>query len=348
MFKQIMKWSSALVMGAVMLSGAAEAAAWRTCNGKPVKWESGHFGTVRNRCSIADSGDVNASYWNAISQWQSISGVINSTSTWPADRCYITHGDGYNDVALVNRSNIDGNHGLTILQLDGCTWSWSTQYIDEADAMVSNDMSFHNPDESQWTDTTSGRVTFLHELGHAHGLQHSDNFGIMCTHQARPYVGGTGDHVSVLSDDDWGIRQLYPSNSYRNLFASAQKMNGTSATTFNVGTTINVCRNQPLSIGFTFGATGNSGADGFRIRMSMANQPPPSGFTGGYDLGYWNGWVSADGVYSSYYSVTVPNVPTGIYWIYFRVDDNSLFSESREYDNVTHSPMTLNVQNCWY
>lgn len=345
MSKQMMSWSSAaVVVVAMMLSATAQAAAWRTCNGTPVTWESGHFGTTRVSCSIPSSGDVSSAYWNAVGQWQSISPVINSTTVWPVEHCYSTHGDGYNDVMLAARADIDGNNGLTILQLDGCTWWFSTENIIEADAMVASDMTFYNPDESQWADSVSGRMTMVHELGHSHGLQHYDSLGVMKTLAPRAYAGGTGDHAAVLPDDDYGIRTLYGANSYRNLFASAQGVNGILSSPV----TVNVCRNQSLSVGFTFGNMGSIDANNFRIRLSMANVPPPSGFTGGYTLGYWTGWASADGWYTSYYGFTVPYVPTGIYWLYFRVDDNNQFSETREYDNVTHSPMTLNVMNCTY
>ena len=341
-----------LSVGAVLfslsLSNGAQAAAWYTCNGTPVRWASGHFGVVRNSCSIGDWGDVADSYWNAIAQWQSVSPVINATYVWPPDHCYESHGDGWNDVGLVNRSDIDGNHGLTMVFYDSCFWWFDHQAITEADVMVANDMAFYNPDESQWTDTISGRDTFTHEMGHAHGFLHSEYFGQMRTYQPRPYVGGWGDHISILPDDAWGTRQLYGGPDYRNLFASAQKISGPNVVTTNVPWTINVCRNQPISVGFTFGNTGSLSVDSFRMRLFMNNSPPPWGFSGGWDLGYWQGWVSATGAYSGDFPVTVPNAPTGIYWLYMKVNDDGAVWESRDYDNVVHNAMTLNVQDCWW
>ncbi len=338
----------AVTLTTLPLSGQALAAAWSTCNGRNVVWGSGHFATVRNSCSIGDSGDRNSSYWNAIGQWQSVQGVINGTYVWPPDRCWITHGDGWNDVAVVNRGDIDGNNGLTLTFYDSCFWWWDTQHIVEADAMIASDMTFYNPDESQWTDRISGRDTFTHELGHAHGLLHSEYFGQMRTYQPRPYVGGWGDHISVLPDDAWGIRALYGGPGYRNLFASAQEISGPNVVTTNPAGTMYVCKNEPVNLRFTFGNTGSWGVDSFRIRVSMNNVPPLDGAWGGWDLGYWTGWVSPTGTYSGSYPVWVPDVPVGIYWLYFNVDDNWQIDELRHSDNITHNAMTLYVLDCWW
>jgi hypothetical protein len=43
----------------IAMTGGAEAARWRTCNGSPVKWRD-TLNIHRNRCSIADSGNVNS------------------------------------------------------------------------------------------------------------------------------------------------------------------------------------------------------------------------------------------------------------------------------------------------
>jgi hypothetical protein len=336
---------TALLGAAVLVPAAASAAAWRTCNGKAITWESGRFAVVRNRCSIADSGSRNESYWNAISQWRSVNGVIGDTLVWPADRCYLDHGDGWNDVAVVARADIDGNNGLTLVYSDGCTWWFSTEHLSETDVMVASDMTFTNPDESQAV-TDSGRMTFAHEFGHAHGLIHSESFGVMRTYQPRPLAGGTGDHVSILPDDATGIRALYGGPAYQNLIASAQMISGSSVVTTNAPGTVYVCRNQLINPAFSFANTGSLAVNSFRIRLFINNVAPPAGFTGGWDLGYWFGWISGTGSYSGTFGARVPNVPVGLYWIYFRVDDNNLVSELREHDNVTHNAMRLYVMNC--
>src|ERR1700755_20955 len=122
-----------------VLTGAAEAARWNTCNGSPVKWR-GTVNIHRNRCSIPDTGIVNSAYWNGMRQWDRLSNVVDGTFVNGAGDCSISHGDVKNEVALVNRANIDANNGLTILQLGLCFIG--SNDIDEADVMIANDLSF--------------------------------------------------------------------------------------------------------------------------------------------------------------------------------------------------------------
>ena len=146
---------SAIALAAVCaMTGAAEAASWRTCNGSPVIWR-GTLNIHRNRCSIPDSGLVNSSYWNGMRQWDRVSTVVDGTFVNAASDCSIGHGDGENEVGLVNRSAIDGANGMTILQLGVCFIG--SNDIDEADVMIANDLSF-TPQNGDFRGTT-GRST---------------------------------------------------------------------------------------------------------------------------------------------------------------------------------------------
>src|SRR5690242_3863353 len=115
-------FNAAIIIGALGLVSAsktANAAAWNTCNGSPVIWRS-HIAINRNRCSIADTGVVNSAYWNGLRNWNNLIGIVTTFLVNPATDCVVDHGDGQNEVARSNRSDIDGNNGLTILQLGLC------------------------------------------------------------------------------------------------------------------------------------------------------------------------------------------------------------------------------------
>ena len=149
-------------------------------------------------------------------------------------RCLIEHDNDRSDVALVKRADIDGASGLTLTDLDGCTFSWEVEHIVTADVMIADDMIFQRADESKLVVGPAagkriGALVFLHELGHALGLAHSDRFAVMRDGLAArvPFVGmtpGSGGLGSELTGDDVaGISGIYGYNpSYRNVFVSSQ------------------------------------------------------------------------------------------------------------------------------
>jgi len=177
------------------VTGSAEAARWRTCNGSAVKWR-GTLNIHRNRCSIADTGLVNSAYWNGMRQWNRLSNVVDGTFANPASDCFISFGDGQNEVGLTNRANINGANGLTVLQLGLCFIG--SNDIDEADVMIANDLSFtaHN---GNFLGTT-GRSTFVHEFGHLFGFLHENAHDVMRTSPPHLLTGGAEPSTVWPSD----------------------------------------------------------------------------------------------------------------------------------------------------
>src|SRR5918993_1779119 len=224
------------------VTGAAEAASWRTCNGSAVKWR-GTLNIHRNRCSIADTGIVNSAYWNGMRQWDRLSNVVDGTFVNPAGDCFISHGDGQNEVGLVNRANIDGANGLTVLQLGLCFIG--SNDIDEADVMIANDLSF-TPRNGNFLGTT-GRSTFVHEFGHLFGFLHHDVHAVMRTSPPHLLTGGS-EPSTVWPSDTIGMRSLYGfSISRPNLLPSALGVVSGSVQTLDPVTTLASCRGSNRS-----------------------------------------------------------------------------------------------------
>jgi hypothetical protein len=152
----------------------------------------------------------------------------------------------------VKRADIDGALGLTIIEDDGCTFSWEEEHIVTADVMIADDLSFERADESTvitrapaGSGTKIGALVMLHELGHALGLGHSDGFAVMRNGLGAraPFVGmtpGSGGLSSELTGDDvLGISKIYGYDpSYRNVFVSSQLLLNGSLVDNNIDPTL--------------------------------------------------------------------------------------------------------------
>jgi hypothetical protein len=242
----------------------------------------------------------------------------------------------------VTRATISGANGLTTVISDGCTFSWSTENISETDIMLANDMMFSPEDESfwSWSNAQQGRVTAIHEWGHALGLLHSEGFDVMRAATPEPVAGGNTSEP--YGDDANGARFLNGGFSV-NMFASAQKFSGGAISATDIGTTINVCKNQAISVTYTVGNNGAvSTTSGFRIFVNTA----PNAYFGGWNM--FNGFatVNAGSQFTETRILNVPFVNSGIYWILWQVDTGNSISEFNESDNAVHSAMTLNVMDC--
>ena len=323
-----------------VLTGAAEAASWRTCNGSPVKWR-GTLNIHRNRCSIPDTGTVNSAYWNGMQQWSRLSSVVSGTFVNAAGDCSISHGDGENEIGLVNRSVIDGNNGLTILQLGVCFIG--SNDIDEADVMIANDLGF----TPQWGNFhgTTGRSTFVHEFGHLFGFEHEDAHDVMRTSPPHLITGGA-EPSTVWPSDTIGMRELYGLTSARpNLLPSASGVVGGSVQTLDAAVTVNACRSTSRTTRVYLGNSGNGASGTYNLRIRLSPTSPMTGYsestnvaaTFTHSLG-----AMTQGTFDLPY--TIPwYLSNGSYFIYIDMDYTGSIPEILEGDNSTVSATKIQV-----
>src|SRR5258708_2217312 len=275
---------------AVPLSVAAlaRAANFRTCNGRAVLPKYTPYSTVLNTCSIPFGSASADAYFHSIDEYYTQGHTVQHYGYWPSNRCYITQGDGWWDVARVDRSTIGGANGSTWLSYDGCPFSWSSDAINEADGMIANDMVYSNPAEAFVS--SSGRGTFLPQFGHAHGLYHNESFDQMRAGAPNVIMGGTGDHIELTGDESWYIHNFWNLvNGVTNLYASSFRLNpGGLAGTFTPTTTVRLCPGQTWPVAFTVGNNGQSNQT-FNQRIFVNTSPPNSGYSGGFHSGYWTG-----------------------------------------------------------
>jgi hypothetical protein len=339
--------AGAVLLTGVFLASQANAYTYTTCDGDKVVW-SNSFEMVQNTFSIPFGGQREVAVDQAIARWRNVRGMLDmvSMSSGINPFSFVVTPDGQNDVAVALRANIGGNNGLTLMVADTCWVGGGMEWV-EADVFAASDLGF-GPLEQTVLAKTSGRSTFLHEFGHAHGLDHAQFFNNMRVPQPRPLVGGLGETLDVLPDDAQGGRFLYPSwKSEINLFASAHRRNtSTDKILVNTGGTVFSCTGGGGTI--TINATaGNNGTIDLpqteRWWLSTSDQA----FNGGIQIGQLDNTVyAANKTKTKQVTWTIPALPVGTYFLYHGVDVLDQIDESREDDNVAREALTIKVIKC--
>ena len=268
--------SAIVCVSLLAITGAAEAARWRTCNGSAVKWR-GTLNIHRNRCSIADTGLVNSAYWNGMRQWDRLSNVVDGTFVNGAGDCFIWHGDGQNEVGPRQPFNIDGANGLTVLQLGLCFIG--SNDIDEADVMVANDLSF-TPRNGNFLGTT-GRSTFVHEFGHFFGFLHEDVHAVLRTTPPHLLTGGS-EPSTVWPSDTIGMNSLYGFSISRAESAAvgARRRRAAPRRRSIPPCTVTVCRGGSYEPrGCIWGTRATSASGTYNLRIRLNTTAPMAGYS---------------------------------------------------------------------
>jgi len=356
---RVAAWGVILV--GVFVSRPAWAYRDLTSDGKPVRWDK-PFGLVQNLCSIPAGTTQSKAYAAALGEWRRIGGMADMAyhyGTWPTSHCFIQLDDGWNDVALVDASSIDGALGATIIVRSGAR-------ILEVNVLVANlfTQGFENPDEAfapgtcPFSPERLGMSSLLHELGHAHGLaissaggpdNHPLGFTIMRPSPPVPLGGGGTSyiHAKPMPDDAACGRFLYPSDKPEtNLMASAQKLASGSIDNTAPWKTVQRCRGETITFSFTIANTGTVSVASDQ-RFFIAPSSSAHGWAG-ITLGTWYGaMVNAQKQVHPSLTTTIPcGTPKGLYWLYHEADAGKAVVESIETDNVIHNPLTIQVLDC--
>jgi hypothetical protein len=321
------------------LSSVAEAAVWRTCNGSPVIWRGGT--TVhRNRCSIPESGDASTAYWNGIDAWNRMAGQITAFYANAATDCSVSHDDGENEIALVDRATIDGYNGLTVLQLGVCFLGAND--LDEADVMVASDLPFL-PVWGNFVGTT-GRSTFVHEMGHFFGFHHEEAHSAMRASPPHLVTGGF-EPATVWPSDTSGLAATYGFPGRANLLPAATGLVGGLVQTLDPSLPVSRCRGTSHSTRVTLANSGNVSTGSYGLRVRLSTVPPMAGYLGtttvvasfGHALSAFS-----QGTYDLPFVIPA-NLPLGSYYIYVDLDPAGALAERSEGDNSTVSATLLLV-----
>jgi hypothetical protein len=346
-----------IVALSLMYSPAGSGAAWKACNGTPVGVKYAPMGLFWDQCSIPPDSPQERAFFTGLYETRYYATALGFGSGYKYidnGNCIIDHDNDRSDVALVTRADIDGALGLTMAETDGCNFSWESEHIVTADVMVAGDLDFTRPDESRVislapenTGAKMGAVAMLHELGHALGLAHSNDFSIMRNGLGArvPFVGmwpnAGGLNSELMGDDVYGISQIYGFDpSYRNVFVSSQQLvNGALVDNDNGQGDLPVCAGDKVTVTATIG---NDSSTRESFQVSVYIDPAIDALTG-FDGGliFYNISMGR-GVYSFPAQFTVPaSMPVNVIENVYVGLPSTLLWDRKAYDNGARSRLRI-------
>ena len=342
------------------------AANWATCNDTPVRVKYAPMGISWDQCSMPGGSTQERAFFSAMYETRHYVSALGFGAGYQRihnGRCLIEHDNDRSDIALVNRADIDGRIGLTVTELDGCTFSWEEEHIVSADVMMAADVSYQRADESRVVMTAPlnsgapiGAIALLHELGHALGLDHTSGFGIMRDGLGArvPFVGmspGSGGLSSELwGDDVFGISKMYGFDpSYRNVFVSSQLVRGGKVVDNNLDPTkgdathpdpLLVCPGNTVNF---YATIGNDSSTREQLEVAVhADADPNAYYSPGADaLSLWS-LAMGRGDATFPISFTVPaSLPANVTQHVFVSVPSTNAWDRKGYDNVARSSLRI-------
>lgn len=382
-----------LLLAAVLFVPArSHAYVYHVCNGTPITDSNWHlYFNFDTQCTMPVGGTAwNAGYWGMYQYDNMLPNFYLNGGPGP-NPCSYTSGNGYSEVGVGDPG--DGLKGITIYKYDtACTYSWQQKHIIEADIIIRSSLDFAWPDESWVSDPDAtcstgdgdcpigaGNLVFIHEMGHAIGLDHSGIPAIMNAVPPLPIGGGggggggTGNAAALMPDDVAGVRYLYAQinpTQYDNIMAvdshtstfddglltnnvrPADQFYTTSTEPAGWGASTYRCPGDSLPLWSTLV---NNGVYNETFNSVLFANTCPSCTSGGYQFGWWYGMtinsaVSSSGWYQWKWNYIVPtSFPRQqTLWSFFQADSSNQVptgytTGAKAYDNFNHYPFVLVV-----
>ena len=252
---------AALAINAVFILSTAlpaEAFEYRRCRNRNVTWDNATQTFQANTNDFPVGSAFRASLQAAINAWNLNAPATNFrfilTFNTAADDDL---GDGRN--AIVRTPDIPGNAVMVArTRLSACLWPFWRREIREVDIVAEDSFPWNhavNPDP--FVAGRSSAITFVHELGHALGLQHEND--VMATMNDTLPVGGPiggANDPHPYSDDVAGNRAGYGTNGTATDLIVSTFERTTPGDSARIIAPANVSRGNPTTFRFTIGNRG--------------------------------------------------------------------------------------------
>ena len=334
------KWIAtgiALVVGA-SIALPADAWEYRRCRGRNVTWD-GEIQTFQANQNNFPAGSAwRASLQAAVNAWNASApatnfrfGLVFNTA---ADDDL---GDGRNSIVRV--ADIPGNAVMVARsRLSACIWPFWRRRITEVDIVAENSFPWNTATNP--TPGVAGRsstISFMHELGHALGLQHEND--VMATMNDTLPNGGpisNANDAHPHADDVAGNRGGYGTNGAANDLIASSFRRTAAGRSAVINAPATMTRGNPQTFQFTVGNRGTTNRTA-TVRFYLSNDFNIT--TGDIQIGSIGVFINAGVTRTVNGTVSIPlTVAPGFYRLGYIIDPTNAVGETDEGNNT----VTLN------
>ena len=320
----------------VAASIALPADAWeyRRCRGRNVTWDGDTQTFEGNQNDFPAGSAWRASLQAGVDAWNLSAPATNFrfglVFNAAADNDL---GDGRNSIVRV--ADIAGDAVMVARsRLSACIWPFWRRKITEVDIISENSFGWNNAtNPTPFGSFTSSTISFMHELGHAFGLQHEND--VMATmNDTLPNSGSisSANDAHPHADDVLGDRGGYGTNGAANDFYASTFRRTAAGRSGVIPTPATFSRGNPASFQFTVGNRGTVNRTAL-VRFYLSTDFNIT--TGDIQIGSTSLSINAGVTRTLNATVTVPlGVAPGFYRIGYIIDPTNAVGETDEGNNA--------------